>query len=698
MTNKWAIRWRLQFRSKNNVGCLVNIYDDDETGTQNADTTKTGADVPFPVEEGVKELTGADNPFYFEERSSTDLFDMVKYHTGYINIKEIEEGTLDALRPTHTFSRFVTVYYGSMLVFSGYLQCQNYTYKLYDFPRDAKLAVVSPLGLLDGVKFEPTTEAGLVTVASVFDTVLNAVNPTGGQGVGTGYERIIFPMLSNTAGGTLSNTDANAPFSGMLNPHALCPLNTSAIYDTDTPEENIYEPLTMLDFVKGFCNAYGYMLHDTPSALVFTRFYYPTLAMGVHRYINVSSLSSSSLSGEQLNTSTTIGNSLNVKASPRLTFRDLTPSMTENAPVSETVTTVDGINTSDSAAVEFNLYEYQGESAYVHVYRNLDPSVESDIWLEDGEALEENYAAALCVPNGEPYGTEPKLILRIGYNAYQNFVIKKTFYGLSHIDLTELKLFVDYEYGDTLDPDSYFGLKDDDLSKDIEFSVFVYANGVQSGDIYYHITTKKTSFTINNIQDNILNSVGHLPTPLDNVTIALKLYNTSVTPEKHYGKYIRFKEISLKSDFLQGSPSQQRATQKYREQYRNLATKTKSRSLKFSAYRLSSKTSNIIFTFNRSGINFTVNNCMIAPKLPNQKYSTPYMGNVLKSVTMKMTRGTITTDEIKNKLYLFNWDLSALLGESLTAYVWRILSVRFYPWDDEYKLQFVQPDNTDPEV
>lgn len=42
------IKWRLQFKSLNNTGCLVNIYEDGYTGSS-ADTTKTGADVPFAV-------------------------------------------------------------------------------------------------------------------------------------------------------------------------------------------------------------------------------------------------------------------------------------------------------------------------------------------------------------------------------------------------------------------------------------------------------------------------------------------------------------------------------------------------------------------------------------------------------------------------------------------------------------------------
>ena len=75
------IKWRLQFKSLNNTGCLVNIYEDGYTGSS-ADTTKTGADVPFAVETGVTELKGADVPFEYEEDDSSDLLVFIRIKTG----------------------------------------------------------------------------------------------------------------------------------------------------------------------------------------------------------------------------------------------------------------------------------------------------------------------------------------------------------------------------------------------------------------------------------------------------------------------------------------------------------------------------------------------------------------------------------------------------------------------------------------
>ena len=77
------IKWRLQFKSLNNTGCLVNIYEEGYTSSQ-ADTTKTGADVPFAVETGVADLTGGAVPFEIQEDDSNNLTDFIRIKTGYL--------------------------------------------------------------------------------------------------------------------------------------------------------------------------------------------------------------------------------------------------------------------------------------------------------------------------------------------------------------------------------------------------------------------------------------------------------------------------------------------------------------------------------------------------------------------------------------------------------------------------------------
>ena len=79
-----AIKYRLQFKSLNGTGCLVNVYVDGASSS--ADTSKTGADVPFAVENGVTALTGSANPLVFGETDSDNLLEVIRQKTGYLSV------------------------------------------------------------------------------------------------------------------------------------------------------------------------------------------------------------------------------------------------------------------------------------------------------------------------------------------------------------------------------------------------------------------------------------------------------------------------------------------------------------------------------------------------------------------------------------------------------------------------------------
>ena len=62
------IRWYVPFKSLVGVSCRVNIYDND-----------------WPSYIDPMRLTGAANPFYFEEGNNSDILnDVIRYRTGYI--------------------------------------------------------------------------------------------------------------------------------------------------------------------------------------------------------------------------------------------------------------------------------------------------------------------------------------------------------------------------------------------------------------------------------------------------------------------------------------------------------------------------------------------------------------------------------------------------------------------------------------
>lgn len=688
-TYKYDIRWRLQFKSLNGTGCLVNIYTDDDTSAQIADVTKTGADVPFEVENGVIELTGTENPVYWEERNDKNLLDLVRYKTGYLNLIEFDEHTLEGLRPKTSFSRFITVYYGNALVFSGYLQCNDYSVNLDGFPRVAKIPIISPIGLLGSNKFTYPTAPGYVTIASVFSNILNTINPQGAnEQDDTHYKRIIFPSLSN------NSADVNAPFSGLLNPHMLCPLSSDNVYDSTDPESFVEEPATMLDFIKGFCSGYNYILHETPSAIIFCRLYYPNDITAIYRYIDTDSLSGEVLTGDVMNTIRVGWNSLNIlHALSKMSVAQNGLKINIRQPKKAVITSVGGISTPSEIDTSFNLCKYQGSFSFGRTFENINPDISSAIWLPANKSFDDSdaYNVALATWTVDGVGSVPKPVVRIGQQARYYNVLTRKFYGLSVLDVSSLKLRVSFEYGTSINPADHnpggrYFFTSDDLTNDIGFTFEFLVNDDPSTAMSYNLTTRKTEFYINGIEGLVTNGVD----VLDTLAVKFKLLDTQ-EQHVHNDHYIRFTALSLETDRIPGPPISMGMVKKYREQYNTGGTSEATLSVPYSTFVNSFSSPKILFTYVRNFL--TPYECMIPQKPATQSYVFPYMGHPQTFISGRMKHDGMDADDIIYYLYLYNWNLSDLLGDGSTGYNWRILSANTYPADDKMDIQWVLPDN-----
>ena len=262
------IKWRLQFKSLNNTGCLVNIYEDGYTGSS-ADTTKTGADVPFAVETGVTELTGADVPFEYEEDDSSDLLEFIRIKTGYLRVVESEFGALNSLMPTSIQHHFVEAFYGSERVFTGFMQCQEFDSPWVAAPRVLEFPVVSPLGLLEAINFSVPDTHELVTLGTLMHEVMCGLNPSASStssSPDSDYSNVINPSI----------TDACDPWDFVTNSTVFIPLNSEfEHYDPNivgvvTPE--MWIPQSYKYLIEGICKCFGWIVHDTPSSIVFSKY------------------------------------------------------------------------------------------------------------------------------------------------------------------------------------------------------------------------------------------------------------------------------------------------------------------------------------------------------------------------------------------------------------------------------------------
>lgn len=248
------IKWRLQFKSLNNTGCLVNIYEDGYTSSS-ADTTKTGADVPFAVESGVTELTGAAVPFEYEEDDDENLLTPVRFKTGYINVIETEAGELNDLAPQTNTIHYVEVFYGSEVAFSGFMQAQTFENDWGPSPREMSYPIVSPLGLLDEMTFSVINPPKFVSLnflmAEVFGTLRTLTNNR--------LKYVVYP---------------DRPVNYVINSLIVSPFNDD--YDMSLSGQNtdLFVGVTYKDFVDGLCNCFGCNVREISDTIIFSQFDY----------------------------------------------------------------------------------------------------------------------------------------------------------------------------------------------------------------------------------------------------------------------------------------------------------------------------------------------------------------------------------------------------------------------------------------
>ena len=263
------IRWIGSFKSQNGTSCTVNIYSEDW---------------PAGVTMGI---TLAADPFYFQEENSSDLLNNVmRYRTGYIRVVEQNTfGSLNDIYPTAIFDRYVEVLYGSTIVFNGYIQVQDFSSELVSAPRILEFPVISPLGLFEKRTFSNTLylPPSEVSLGALLDQAL----------ISTPYSYVYIPK----------NFGYPNPVTLGLKVSTLVvtPWNEDFHYSMNVaPYNKVAKGQTYAYIVEAICKAFGWICHDTPSALVFTAFdydgtycYYPVGHIGDSDYSSDASISSS---------------------------------------------------------------------------------------------------------------------------------------------------------------------------------------------------------------------------------------------------------------------------------------------------------------------------------------------------------------------------------------------------------------------
>lgn len=225
------INWQIRFKSLGGVDCVVSIHKDSAPSS------------------GVRQLTPGAVPVYWEEEKSDDVLMTVRTKSGYISFIEESFGEHDDVYPATNTDRFVTVEYGSRMVFAGYLKPETFENAYAAPPREIQIPIMSPLLASKTIAFD-TVSPRMVSLAQ---SLKWAIGKTGGA-----YKYVYMPTSVRLT--DVFRASLLSPYNDKFNRSQL---------GLDTPAQ---VPVDIYTFLEGVCDAYGLMLHETPDTLFFTRF------------------------------------------------------------------------------------------------------------------------------------------------------------------------------------------------------------------------------------------------------------------------------------------------------------------------------------------------------------------------------------------------------------------------------------------
>lgn len=681
MTNKWAIKWRMQFKSLRNVGCLVNIYTDDQSFTPVADSSKTGANVPFSVESGVTELQPSASPFFFEERDSRNLTDAIRYKTGYISFMCHSEDELEDLYPDTSTSRFVTVFYGNTLVFSGYLQCQSFSNKFAAYPYTVKIPVISPLGILSGLYFEPDSDMPQITIAEVFRTIIEKVNPVTTQSQGTSYQKIIFPKMARIDPGTgtdyLDPEDIDAPFTGYCSYQALAPFNESTITFDVSPEDELFSKKSMGEFITGFCKAFNYVLHDSPDALIFSRLYYPNQHVHIYRYIEVSSLSGTIVSGVYMQNTNAATRRV---ASSYWLNRDESAMQFTELPYSEVKFDISTLESSRNEPLALNLNKYWTDRAGgdMVLIKNLDPRItltpsydaesSPDITTGYGGFIGQKADGSDSHYIYMRFGTRPEYLVYYLYATFTWNFPNNLNIAAAQSYSNQIKFYANFHWLRNLSSDAK------SLPATLHGRYNVTIDGVEGETTEFDVTTD------GGVLDLVVYSTPNTLNRCAKVSVNLAIDWKS----EYENSYIRMSNERL---YIQGvgdfKNKKKGCFNNYIDRKDNGASQKADVEMPFSVLEGSYQTRNVIYPF-------LTHPKQLSDEVPHLPFLLNYRQHIVINV---ITQDNVSPELFMDKLYIHDWDVNSIMGKEQREYVWRIISSKFTPKDDVFQLQWVKINN-----
>ena len=232
-------KWRIPFKSLAERTCRVDIYDLTTPDYSGSTTT----------------LVGAADPIVIDEDNDDDLTNVVRTQSGYLNIIETDDTTaaIEALKPEKNTSRRVELYVDNVLTWCGLMQAQTFENAWVPNPRQMSFPIMSPLALAPDTDMPTYNPPSREMLCKLLSDAIGKLNDGG-----AGIELVVWPK------------EADRLLSEKATTLAVCPYNSD--HDTTAASPDLMKPDTVQYTIEGICNCFGWMVHDAPGKLIFSKF------------------------------------------------------------------------------------------------------------------------------------------------------------------------------------------------------------------------------------------------------------------------------------------------------------------------------------------------------------------------------------------------------------------------------------------
>ena len=244
-----AKRWYFQTKTRRGNTLNVDIFDDNYSGTAINLSKDVSGSPGCP----------AIHPVTIDEELDSDMFNVLRMKTGYLNFIELTPGGLKDLYAKTNTQFMVSISLNSNLIFVGYIQAQVFQAEYLNGFNKVKIPIMS---LMKAYMDEPIDASDVDSYG--FTSIGELIEYNFSK-----YQYIVMPELPTE---DEDGNDIN-PLSIEVMNRKVAPYNDDYNYGVQEGGETpaLFVPITKGQFLEGVCRLYGLIAHDVADTLLLTK-------------------------------------------------------------------------------------------------------------------------------------------------------------------------------------------------------------------------------------------------------------------------------------------------------------------------------------------------------------------------------------------------------------------------------------------